>query len=165
MWTIQNATQDSAIYLCDIDLGEGYGLSFNVENASPSFLTKSVGHLGRNPTSSRSRMNVYPEQNFAVVLFTNTQSEAAKSGLSQIHDTVRKLVVCPEKRNFQSLVNWASPSIYESNNTTIMSNINLPDDELIIDSSQKTILKPGFVVPAGRVFHALIDGCGGDIQP
>jgi CubicO group peptidase (beta-lactamase class C family) len=160
---VLQTTTGSPAFDCG-DSSSEFGLAFQVSGNNPTSENFAMSHTGLNSHGYSSLIVVYPNRNAAVVLLTNTDD--ATGALSDIHNGIKDLILCPDTRDFTNDIHWTEPRVFEGGQITGRSKITSTyNDSYIFDSEEWVKLLPGFHAQSGKRFQALVtDGCGGTIE-
>ena len=138
-----------------------YGLAFRVNSSGDDIR---ISHNGESNHGYCSFLYLYPKLGAGIVLLCNNENQTGVLG--DIITDVEDLILCPDNRDFTSAVNWNSPLVFEAAQTINCSApVTTSSGTVVFDAGKTVILKPGFEVMGGRVFHAVVEGCQGSIRP
>ncbi|HLF62733.1 MAG TPA: serine hydrolase domain-containing protein [Saprospiraceae bacterium] len=141
-----------------------YGLAFRVSGGNITDHGFFVWHNGLNDHGYSAYFAVYPNDNGAIVMMTNTGNAAGTLG--DIRNDIHQLLFCAGTRDFTNEIDWTEPRIFEASQTIIgRSEISSTYDQYIFDAGQTVRCLPGFHVGIGKKFRATIEGCYGNIIP
>jgi len=160
MKVVQTVSGSLSHYCGDLD--GPFGLGFSISGSGTDFR---MSHNGSNSEHGyAAHISIYPNANAAIVMLTNTGG--ASDAINDLIDGIQGLVLCPQNRDFTNNINWSEPRIFEGTEIIGRSEITTSSThEYIFDAAEFVLLLPGFKVPAGKVFRAMIEGCGGNTIP
>ena len=162
MWTVQT-TSGTPTNNCATNLRSAFGLAFFVGGSGTNLV---ISHDGENNHGYCSSLILYPNQKAGMVLLTNRVN--TNGALGDISNGIEDFVLCPARRDFNSLINWTGNWVYESSDVINASNgytVTAANGSMVFDAQKEVVLKPGFYATSGTNFRAMIEGCGGAVKP
>ncbi len=160
MWQVQT-TSGTPTNNCGSSLSGAFGLGFSLGGSGNDLR---IFHTGLNDHGYSSFLYLYPRKKAGTVLLTNRDDKTG--ALGDIINNIENHVLCPQKREFTSTINWGGSWIYEASQSISASNaITTTNSSFVFDAGTEVVLKPGFEALSGSYFRAVIDGCGGTVKP
>lgn len=160
MWQRQT-TSGTPTNNCGSSLSGAFGLAFQVSGSGNDIR---ISHTGLNDHGFSSYLYLYPLKKAGTILLTNRYEQTG--ALGDIISNIESHVLCPQKREFTSAINWGGSWVYEAIQSVTASNvITTTNSSFVFDAGTEVILKPGFEALRGSQFRAVVEGCGGSIKP